>query len=84
MNLYILHINPDYEDWLLNKKLHRLNKPSTTYSSGSQLWYQNGLRHRDDGPAVIFARGEQFWLLNGKEFSEEDFLKEITKLREHK
>ena len=81
MNLYLLNINPDYEDWFLNQEEHRINGPARIWYDRDQYWYQNGLYHRDDGPATIYYNGKQYWYLNNQNYTEQNYLNEIAKLR---
>ena len=81
MNLYILNINYNCENWFLNQEEHRTNGPSTVFNDGGKYWYQNGEFHRDDGPAIIYSDGDKYWYLNDRNYTEEDYLKEIKKQR---
>ena len=62
-------------------KLHREDGPAIEYFNGIREWFKNGLRHREDGPAVIWENGAHEYYLNGKEYTKEDYWKEIEKIR---
>jgi len=66
--------------WKRYGKFHRLDGPAVEFASGTKEWWQNGKRHRLDGPAYLGAKGTSFspsWFINGKEYSENEFNKEI-------
>ena len=65
------------EAWFHNGSLHRLDGPAIEWTDGTKEWWQNGNLHRLDGPAVINADGRMAWFINGKEYSENEFNKEI-------
>ena len=51
-----------YTTWYVNGLAHRDDgEPATTFTDGTQMWYQHGKFHREDGPAVIYADGTQMW-----------------------
>ncbi len=64
---------------------HRTDGPAVEWKSGyfigEKWWYINGNRHREDGPAVEYTNGNKEWYLNGIEYSEEEWLQEITKVK---
>jgi hypothetical protein len=68
--------------WWLNGKQHREDGPAIEYAGGTRCWYLNGKRHREDGPAIEYANGNREWWLNGVEYTEEEFLKKTTKVKE--
>jgi hypothetical protein len=68
--------------WWLNGKQHREDGPAIEYADGTRCWYLNGKRHREDGPAIEYANGNREWWLNGVEYTEEEFLKKTTKVKE--
>jgi len=63
--------------WHVNGKLHRLDKPAIECVNGDKYWYQKGIRHRLDGPAIEWSDGCKRWYINGKEFTEEEFDKQV-------
>lgn len=63
-------------------KLHRENGPAIQSENGSEFWYKEGKLHRLDGIAYKRLVGLSFkfgWFIEGKNYSEEDFNKEIVK-----
>jgi hypothetical protein len=68
--------------WWLNGKLHREDGPAVEYPDGTRQWYLNGLRHRIDGPAVESYDGTRHWYLNGEQYTEEEFNKKTSKVKE--
>ena len=52
------------------------------YPNGRKVWYQNGKYHREDGPAIEYANGSKEWFLNGKSYTEEEFLKKTSPIKE--
>lgn len=77
----IEYTNGDKE-WWINDKRHREDGPAVEYTNGSKEWYLNGRLHREDGPAIERADGDKLWYLNGKRYSEEEWKKEISKVKE--
>ena len=71
-----------HKEWFLNGEYHREDGPAIEYSYGAKYWYLNGKCHREDGPAVEYPDGRKFWYLNGKEYTEEEFLKKTSKVKE--
>src|SRR5690606_9557855 len=67
--------------WYKNGKLHREDGPASEHVSGDKFWYQNGKLHREDGPAVEYTNGDKFWYLNDIRLTEEEFDKEIAKMK---
>jgi hypothetical protein len=66
----------------LNGKCHREDGPAVESYEGSRYWYLNGDLHREDGPAIEYSDGTRCWYLNGVEYTEEEFLKKTTKVKE--
>ena len=60
--------------------LHKLNGPAVENYDGSKEYWVNGELHRLDGPAIEYIDGYNRWFINGKEYSEEDYNKEIQEL----
>jgi hypothetical protein len=52
------------------------------YDNGNRWWFLNDKRHREDGPAVEYASGARRWYLNDEEYTEEEFIKKTTKVKE--
>jgi hypothetical protein len=73
--------NPRAKKWYLNGKLHREDGPAIDLFSGRKEWYIHGKRHREDGPAIEYPSGKKAWWLNNKKYSEEDWKKEVAKLK---
>lgn len=67
--------------WYLNDKFHRVDGPAVEWADGNKYWYLNGKRHRVDGPAIEYADGDKAWYLNGQYLSEQDWKKEVLKIR---
>ena len=44
---------------------------------GGRAWYINDVLHREDGPAIEYANGNRYWYINGKEYTEEDYEREL-------
>ena len=53
------------------------------YNNGTKYWYLNGKCHREDGPACEYSDGTKLWYLNYQEYSEEDFLKKTSPIKEY-
>jgi hypothetical protein len=68
--------------WYQNGEPHREGGPACEYADGGKYWYQNGKYHREDGPAIERFDGSKSWFLNGKEYTEEEFLKKTSKVKE--
>ena len=68
--------------WWLNGKLHREDGPACEYAGGTRCWYLNGKRHREDGPACEYTSGAREWFLNGVQYTEEEFNKKTSKVKE--
>jgi hypothetical protein len=66
--------------WYINGLRHRTDGPAIENIYGKH-WYINGKRHREDGPAVEWNNGVRSWYLNNIYYSEEEFHKEIIKLK---
>ena len=52
------------------------------YTNGDKLWYLNGKLHREDGPANEGDDGSKYWYLNDEEYTEEEFLKKTSPIKE--
>ena len=65
------------ESWFHNGYLHRLDGPAVKDAVGSTVWKRYGKFHRLDGPAIECTDGTKAWFINGKEYSENEFNKEI-------
>ena len=82
-----------YEAYYLNGEYHRENNlPAyiNYYENGkinSEIYYLNGLRHRENNlPAIIHYHDNgkihyEYYYLNGKEYSKEDYIKQLRILR---
>ena len=53
------------------------------YNDGTKEWFLNGKYHREDGPAIEYTNGTKFWYLNDQEYSEEDFRKKTSPVKEY-
>jgi hypothetical protein len=69
------------KEWWLNGGRHRVNGPAIEWANGTKQWWLNGERHREDGPAYEGANGYKEWWLNGTCYSEENWKKEVAKLK---
>jgi hypothetical protein len=67
--------------WRLNGKLHREDGPAAEDVDGNKSWWLNGKLHREDGPAIEYANGDKSWWVNGKWYSEEDWKKEVARIK---
>jgi hypothetical protein len=70
------------KSWYQNGKLHREDGPAIEYANGSKEWFLNGEYHREDGPACEYADGRKFWYLNDESYTEEEFLKKTSPIKE--
>jgi hypothetical protein len=68
--------------WYLNGKYHREDGPACEYYNGDRYWFLNGNLHREDGPAIEGAYGFRRWYLHDVEYTEEEFLKKTSKVKE--
>ena len=66
--------------WYFNGKRHRVDGPAREWADGSKVWLLNGKLHRVDGPAVEWANGTKQWWLNDKQFTQEEWKAEVSKL----
>lgn len=60
--------------------LHREFGPAVI-SSNYQSWFLNGKRHRLDGPARIYPSGVIYWYIFGEKYTEEDYWKEVERIK---
>jgi len=67
------------KSWFINGNRHREDGPAIEYADGATSWYKNGKLHREDGPATEHADGSKFWFLDNKDYTKEEFDKEITR-----
>ena len=61
---------------------HRENGSACESSNGRRYWYKNNKYHREDGPAIVWENGYHEYYLIGKEYTKEEYWKEIRKKRE--
>jgi hypothetical protein len=66
--------------WYLDGKLHRVDGPAKERADGSKEWYLDGELHNANGPAIEHADGSKQWWLNGKQFTQEEWKAEVSKL----
>ncbi len=78
---YTVRVYNNRTEWYLSGKLHRVDGPAIEWADGYKAWYLNGNLHREDGPAIECADGSKCWYLNGKEYTEAQWKKEITKIK---
>ncbi len=70
------------KEWYVDDKRHRLDGPAIESNSGYREWCINGKRHREDGPAIEWRNNiDIWWYLNGIRYSEEEYHKELIKLK---
>ena len=62
-------------------QLHRICGPAIVWSSGTMWWFCHGKRHRINGPAIEQSDGKMRWYINGTEYPEEDYWKEVERLK---
>jgi hypothetical protein len=72
-----------YRDFL--GRLHRKNGPAVQKENGKCIWFFKGMMHREDGPAEYnkihdFSNSEEYYL-NDKNFTKEEWEKEVTKIK---
>jgi len=67
------------QKWFKNGQWHREDGPAVIGVYGEQFWYKNGKVHREDGPAIIWPNGEQQWYLDDKNYTREDYYRELHK-----
>ena len=67
------------KEWYLDGKRHREDGPAYESSGGTKAWWLNGVLHRKDGPAIEHSNGTKEWFLNNKNYSEQDYYKELFK-----
>jgi len=67
--------------YYLNDKFHREDGPAVENTVGNKFWYINDLLHREDGPACEYGDKSEpeSYYLNGKNFSKENYWKEIER-----
>jgi hypothetical protein len=68
--------------WFQNGNLHREDGPAIELANGTKRWFLNGNPHREDGPAVEYSDGTKRWFLNGIEYTETDFKKKTSPVKE--
>lgn len=61
-------------------QLHRIGGPAIEWNDGTKEWYINGNLHRVDGPAIEISNGYREWFLNGKQYTEEEYRKNIGEI----
>ena len=74
----------DKIEWYNEKgECHRTDGPAVEWSDGTKFWFLNGEYHREDGPAIewSFFDGSKEWYLNGKEYSKEQWGKEVIRIK---
>ena len=71
-----------YKAWFIEGKRHRTDGPAIEYANGHKEWYQSVKQHRIDGPAVEYVNGNKLWFIEGKEYTEEEFLKKTSLVKE--
>ena len=70
------------KSWYQNGKLHREDGPAIERANGTKSWFLNDNLHREDGPAIERANGTKSWFLNDEEYTEEEFLKKTSPIKE--
>ena len=71
------------KSWFLYGKYHREDGPAIEYEDGSKSWFLYGKLHREDGPAIERASGSKYWFLYGTEYTEEEFKKKTSPVKEY-
>ena len=82
MEEYVVRVHEDRTEWFQNGTLHRTDGPAIEWEHGGKSWYLNGECHRTDGPAIECAKGDKFWYIEGKQYTEEEFLKKTSPVKE--
>jgi hypothetical protein len=72
-----LEHNDGAKIWYLNGERHRIGGPAYE-SDYLNTWWIDGKLHREDGPAVEYIGGTVEWWLNDKEYSKEEWFKQLT------
>ena len=75
--------NDGSKHWYLNNKRHREDGPAIEWAGGTKSWFLNGKCHREDGAAIEGADGSKFWYLNGQKYTEAEFLKKTSPVKEY-
>jgi len=75
--------NDGSKEWFFNGQLHREDGPAIEAGNGTKFWFLNGQRHREDGPAVEYPNGSKMWYFNGEGYTEEEFLKKTSPVKEY-
>ena len=68
--------------WFLNGELHRGDGPAIQWADGTKSWFLNDKLHREDGPAIEWDDGDNEWFLNGEKFTEEEWKKRVSPVKE--
>ena len=80
---YYFYPNGTFDKVWRNEKerYHREDGPAYEYSDGRRCWYKDGQWHREDGPALVWYEGSRRYFLNGKEYTKEEYWKEVERLK---
>lgn len=61
----------------MNYKVYKVR----VWEDGKKFWFnENDRLHNEHGPAVEYADGSKYYLLNGKDYSYNDWKREVEKL----
>ncbi len=78
-----IEYNNGNKKYFQNNLYHRLNGPAIEYANGDKFWYQNDKCHRLDGPACEWSNEKKAWYIEGIEYTEEEFLKKTSPVKEY-
>ena len=67
------------EEWFFHGEPHRIGGPAKIWNNGVKEWFLNGECHREDGPAFENSDGYKQWWLHDKQYSEQDYKRELIK-----
>ncbi len=81
---YIVKVYENKTKWF-NKEgqVHRIGGPAVEYADGDKFWFQNDKRHKLDGPAIELVKGYKEYWIEGKKYTEEEFLKKTSPIKEY-
>jgi hypothetical protein len=77
----IMYYENGDEEHLKNGLFHREDGPAFIRNDGYQAWCIEGVFHRLEGPARIWPSGRKEYWIKHKEFSKQDWEKEVAKLK---
>ena len=74
---------PELHEWYENGEWHRTNGPARIFfgklHNNARCWYIHGQRHREDGPAIERDNGNNEYFLNDKQYTEQNYKRELIR-----